>query len=503
MSKTNYTLRRLFYIALAALSIIFSSCGKQKKKPNILFIAVDDLRTELGCYGNTAIKSPNIDKLAEEGIVFNRAYCQQPICMASRASLMSGLRPDTLKIYNCKSLNELAPDVLTLDQHFENNGYQIWASGKIYHHGIDYEKQFGDKYFPAKTKAVGRGYLSEEAIKTVEEYDVYYREERNQTGGGRGPAFESPDVPDNAYHDGLMTDMAIDQLANFKSGKEPFFMAVGYKKPHLPFNAPKKYWDLYDGNTLEMADNPYMPEDVSKFFNYNFGELRNYAGIPKGNELLSDTLSGQLKHGYYACVSYTDEQIGRLLKSLKENGLDENTIVILWGDHGWKLGEHGMWCKHTQFELDNHVPLIMKVPGKSKPSLKTDAFVEFVDIYPTLCELAGLELPGHLQGTSYAPVIKNPNRPWKEGAITVWPNGNRNSNNFVMGYSIQTERYRYTEWIKNDTGELMARDLFDHQTDPDENVNISNKPENQEIIDGLSKLLAKGKGWRNIAEDLD
>ena len=499
--------KSLNQVIMLVFTISMYSCQQandtENKHPNVLFIAVDDLRTELGCYGNNAIKSPNIDKLANEGILFRRAYCQEPICMSSRASLMSGYRPDTLSIFMNQSLNEHAPGVLTINQHFQNNGYQIWASGKIYHHGIDRELQWGEKRVLPETEEQGRGYLSEEALGILDEYDAYYREVRGEPGGGRGPAYESPDVPDNAYHDGGMTDLAIDQLKEYKSTEQPFFMAVGYKKPHLPFNAPKKYWDLYDVDEIEMADNPYMPENVSEYFAYTFGELRNYAGIPKGREPFSDTLSRNLKHGYYACVSYIDAQIGRLLDGLKQNGLDKNTIVILWGDHGWKLGEHGMWCKHTQFELDSHVPLLLRVPGQSKVSLKTDALVEFVDIYPTLCELAGLELPDHLQGASFAPLIEDPDRPWKEGAITVWPLNRNNPERMTMGYSVQTDRYRYTEWIKPGNGELMARDLFDHDVDPDENVNISKLPENADLINQLSELLKQGKGWRSIQKDLN
>jgi iduronate 2-sulfatase len=481
---------------------IFMSCQSEKEKPNILFIAIDDLRPELGCYGNAQIKSPSIDKLASEGLIFNRTYCQQPICMASRASLMSGLRPDTLHIYNCESLEEDAPGILTLDQHFENNGYEIWAAGKIYHHGIDYEVQFGDAYHKVETEQVGRGYLSENAIKIVEEYDTWYREHRKQSGGGRGPAFEWPDVPDNAYHDGKMTDMAIEKLSDLKTSDKPFFMAVGYKKPHLPFNAPKKYWDMYDENEIEEADNSYHPKNVSEYFNYNFGELRNYYGIPKGNSELSDTLKQTLKHGYYACVSYIDVQIGRLLEGLKAHGLDKNTIVILWGDHGWKLGEHNMWCKHTQFHLDNHVPMILKVPGQKVT--KTDALVEFVDIYPSLCELAGLELPDHLQGTSFVPLIENPDKEWKEGALSYWPQSNRTDpERVVVGYTVQTDRYRYTEWIKVSTGELLARDLFDHQTDPHENISIANDPDNEDLMQKLSRMLDKGKGWKEIDRKID
>ncbi|MGK7393286.1 MAG: sulfatase [Candidatus Cyclobacteriaceae bacterium M3_2C_046] len=492
---------KLFFF-LFLVSGFSLSCQSEKQKPNILFIAIDDLRPELGAYGNTQIKSPNIDKLAAEGLIFKRAYCQQPICMASRASLLSGLRPDTLNIYNCKSLQEDAPGILTLDQHFENNGYKIWAAGKIYHHGIDYDIQLGNDYHQVETEETGRGYLAGESKAIVETYDNWYREHRNQPGGGRGPAFEWPDVPDNAYHDGRMTDMAIEKLGLLKNSVSPFFMAVGYKKPHLPFNAPRKYWDMYDANEIGQADNPYHPQSVSQYFDYNFGELRNYYGIPKGKTAFNDTLKNTLRHGYYASVSYIDAQIGRLLEGLKVNGLDENTIVILWGDHGWKLGEHDMWCKHTQFNLDNHVPMIIKVPGQ-KPA-QTNALVEFVDIYPSLCQLAGLELPDHLQGTSFAPLIENPGKKWKAGALSYWPESNRNDpEKAIMGYTVQTDRYRYTEWVRLSTGELLARDLFDHQIDPDENKSIANDPQNEELMHELSKMLDRGNGWKEIARQID
>lgn len=470
-----------------------------KTKPNVLFIAVDDLRPELGCYGNTQIISPNIDKLASDGLVFNRTYCQQSICMASRASLMSGYRPDTLHIYNTRSLDELAPGVLTINQHFENNGYQIWAAGKIYHHSVDHKKQFGNNYHVVETREKGRGYLSDEAWEIVEEFEKEFQKTNNASAEGRGPAFEAANVDDNEYVDGKMTDLAVEKMTDYKNAGKPFFMAVGFHKPHLPFNAPKKYWDMYDPGKISKASNPFKPENASEYFDYNFGELRNYPGIPKGNDILDASLSAKLKHGYYACVSYTDAQIGRLIDALKQNGLYENTIIILWGDHGWKLGEHGMWCKHTQFELDNRVPLLLKVPGQKSKGSKVNAFAEFVDIYPTLCELAGLEIPKHLQGISLAPLVDQPNRKWKEGAISYWPAvGRDNPAKLVMGVAIKTERYRYTEWIKVSTGEVVARDLFDHQLDPAENVGVAAKPENKKVMDELSLLLDKGKGWRKM-----
>ncbi len=491
----------IFLIATVGWAVP-SRATAASERPNVLFIAVDDLRTELGCYGNTTIQSPHIDRLAAEGMVFNRAWCQQAICMASRASLMSGLRPDSHAIYNCKALTDLAPDVLTLNRHFENNGYQIWSSGKIYHHASDRQAQFGDNYQSEETQTVGRGYLAPESIQIVKDYGAVYRETRNENANGRGPAFEAPDVPDAAYPDGYMTDQALQAMETLKKRERPFFMAVGFHKPHLPFNAPKPYWDLYDPARIEPAPNPFNSKDASAYFNnYNFGELRNYAGIPKGREPFSADLARQLKHGYYACVSYTDAQIGKLLDGLKRNGLDKNTIVVLWGDHGWKLGEHGKWCKHTQYAIDNHVPLLVKAPGVGRTG-KTDALVEFVDIYPTLCELAGLELPAHLQGTSFAPVLKNPERPWKEGAISVYPFNTGNPQKRILGFAIQTQRYRYTEWIQEATGDVVDRDLFDHQNDPDENESIAHRPENADRIQTLSRLLDKGKGWKAIAANL-
>lgn len=491
----------LFYVFALLFFLSCTTSGKPEKV-NILFIAVDDLRPELGIYGQSQIKSPNIDKLAAEALVFKRAYCQQAICMASRASIMSGFRPDTLHIYNTKSLNELAPDVLTLNRHFENSGYKVWASGKIYHHEIDHKLQFGENYFTPETGEKGRGYLTEASWKIMDETERWYQLNRKTDAGGRGPAYECADVPDNAYRDGKMTDMALAKMADFKNEEKPFFMAVGFHKPHLPFNAPKKYWDLYDESLIELSKNPFNPKNASTYFNYNFGELRNYPGIPKDDELLGDSISRILKHGYYACVSYTDAQIGRLIDGLKENGLYDNTVIIIWGDHGWKLGEHGMWCKHTQFEIDNHVPLIVKAP-RQKTGLWTDGFVEFVDIYPSLCEMAGLKVPAHVQGTSFVPLFENPGKQWKKAAFSYYPMGRINPEEVVIGYTIKTDRYRYTEWIKNSTNELLAIDLFDHQTDPDENYGIASNPENAQIIKELSLLLNKGKGWREIAANLN
>lgn len=497
------TSRRTFLKSLTAAAgySLFKAgfAASATKRPNILFIAVDDLRPELGCYGNKQIKSPNIDRLADEGIIFERAYCQQPICMASRASLLSGYRPDHAQIYNCDALDNLDPEALTINKYFEQKGYSIWASGKIYHHGVDRKKQWGANYYDPKGEWEGRGYLDDESKRIVREYAKIWEKEQGSDSGGRGPAYESPDVPDNAYADGKMTDEAVKKLGEFAQKKKPFFMAVGYHKPHLPFNAPKKYWDMYSTEGIELADNPFLPQNATEFTPYNFGELRNYYGIPKNQEVLDDQLSRTLKHGYYACVSYIDALIDKLLDALEKNNLRENTVIVLWGDHGWKLGEHGMWCKHTEFDLDHHVPLIFSYPGMAATGKKAASFAEFVDIYPTLCDLAGLELPDHLEGDSLVPAMEQPDLIYKKAAFSQWPKVSRsNPEKVITGYTIKYKTYSYTEWTRNKSGQILARELYDHKTDPAENENIAGYPENKEIVKELSELLAGGKGWKKF-----
>lgn len=469
----------------------------RQSHPNVLFIAVDDLRPELGCYGNTRILSPHIDRLAREGMRFNRAYCQQPICMASRASLMTGYRPDHGNIYSCDAVASLLPDARTLNKHFEQNGYHVWATGKIYHHAQDHAAQFGARHVQPEGQWKGRGYLAEDSIRQMQAYAKIYDKIRGGDSNGRGPAFEAPDVPDNAYADGARTDLAIDQLRRFQGTEKPFFMAVGYSKPHLPFNAPKKYWDLYSADDIQLATNPFLPRGATEFTPYQFGELRNYCGIPKDDKVLPDDLSRQLKHGYYACVSYIDAQIGRLLRALDRSQMRDNTVIVLWGDHGWKLGEHGMWCKHTTFELDCRVPMIFSVPGMQHAGTATEAMSEFVDIYPTLCRLCGLDCPDHLQGDSLEPVLNDPKIDWHEAAFTVWPKQHRRDpDRVIMGYTIACGRYRYTEWTRRQSGQVLARELYDHAVDPAENENIAEAAGMEATVERMSRILDKGQGWR-------
>jgi arylsulfatase A-like enzyme len=461
-----------------------------RRKMNVLFIAVDDLRPELGCYGKKHIISPNIDHLAARGLLFERTYCQQAVCAPSRASIMSGVRPDTSGIYDLNTpLRTAMPNVLSLPQHFKNNGYESISIGKIYHHPKDDRRGWTAEPYRAGTFPKGawkgRGYLTKEAIAQMEKYG-----KANPKMRGRGPAFEAADVADNVYPDGANTDHAIRELSRLKD--KPFFIAMGFYKPHLPFNSPKKYWDMYKPEDIKLADNPFIPKNAPTYATTNWGELRNYYGIPKKGPC-SDELARQLIHGYYACVSYIDAQIGRLLGELDRLKLSDKTVIILWGDHGWKLGEHAGWCKHTNFELDTHVPMILSVPGMKTAGRRTRALTEYVDIYPTLCQACGLRIPKHLEGRSMMSLLDNPQRPWKKAAFSQYPRGR------VMGYSMRTELFRYTEWRNRKTNELMARELYDHKKDPKENVNAVDQPEYKSDIRRLAGMLKRG--WRAALPD--
>ena len=458
----------------------------QPVRKNILFIAVDDLRTELGCYGVDQIKTPNIDRLAKQGVVFNHAYCQQAVSSPTRTSLLTGLRPDATKVYDLVThFRSTVPDVVTLPQHFKNQGYYTRSFGKIYHAGLDDSLSWSEKSvvpayamyaLPINQELVARKKKAL-SLKIGSSPVAQY----NAT---TGPAYECADVPDNTYGDGVITDAAISLLKESKMKDNPFFLAVGFFKPHLPFVAPKKYWDLYDEQTIALAKNPFPPENAPKIALSDWSELRAYEDIPQLGPL-TEGQARKLKQGYYACVSYTDAQIGRLLDELDRQGLTKNTIIILWGDHGWKLGEHGMWSKHTNFENDTQAPLICTFPGQKTKGAYTDGLVEFVDIYPSLCELAGLPLLSHLQGRSFVPLMNSPHQPWKEAAFSQFPRGKG-----IMGYSMRTDRYRYTEWIDKNKN-AVARELYDHLKDPLENTNCVKSSENATLVKELSVKLKK------------
>ncbi len=480
MNKSNHS-RRNFLRALgagaAALAFPGALFGQPRapSKRNVLFIAVDDLRPQLGCYGQSQMISPNIDKLAAGGVVFNRAYCQSPVCGASRASLLSGIRATKDRPFK-GYLHHADRDwgaPLSLPRHFRTHGYHTISNGKVYHHRDDGKGSWSEDVWRPTGEWGGRGYLLAENRAIAQRGD-----------GGQGPAYECADVDDSAYADGMTADKAISDLRRLKEMDGSFFLAVGFVKPHLPFNAPKEYWDLYDRDKLSLADNPFRPKDAPNAAIHNWGELRAYHGIPKEGPL-SDEMARTLIHGYYACTSYTDAQVGRVLNELDRLGLRDNTIVVLWGDHGWNLGEHTLWCKHCHFQTSLRAPLIVRVPWL-KGGTKTDALTEFVDIYPSLCELAGLSLPEHLEGRSFVPLLKEPGRSGKEAIYS----------RFHDGESVRTERYCYTEWAKGE-GPVYARMLYDQQLDPDENVNIAERPENADLVKRLAEQLHRFRaGYR-------
>jgi arylsulfatase A-like enzyme len=487
---TREPIARTLLLALLIAAPLQADTAAAPRRPNVLFIAVDDLRPELGTYGSVVL-SPHIDRLAASGTLFESAYCQEALCMPTRASLLTGRRPDTTRVYAFnRDFRESLPDVVTLPEHFKNHGYHTRAFGKVFH--IDDPRSWSEPLWRSKQPEyhTQRGEQILQWIKedyrrltfTWELGDGYTKSKRMG-----GLPWEAPEVPDNALREGDMTQTVLGVIDEVKD--KPFFLAVGYHKPHLPFIAPKKYFDLYDHNAIQTAKNPYPPKDAPAFAVYNFNDLRHYYGIPKIGPI-GEEQSRDLIHAYYACVSYVDAQIGRLLARLDELDLRRNTIVILWGDHGWQLGEHGIWDKHTNFETSTHVPLIISVPGQ-KPG-RTGALVEFVDIYPSLSELCSLPMPEGLEGTSFAPLVEKPDREWKRAAFSQFPRiipGHGRG----MGYSMRTQRYRFTEWLGEDR-RPVAVELYDHQTDPGENVNIAGRAENRSLVEQLRTQLHAG--WR-------
>jgi len=464
-------------IALTLLPLALFSCNernsKEEGKKNVLFIAVDDLRPELNCYGAEHIHSPNMDRLAMEGVQFTRAYCNIPVSGASRASLLTGTRPTYNRwIHHNDRIDEMLPDVPTIGKYFRDNGYHTVHNSKIMHHPGDAKGSWTEEWWP---DCIGswRNYANPKHIQL------------DTTASEKDPAYECYAVPDTAYKDGKTAMKAIQDLKRLKDQDKPFFLGVGFFKPHLPFNAPKKYWDLYDPAKIQFPEYQKKSLNAPDESMHNSGELRAYRDIPPTGRL-SDTMARNLIHGYYACVSYIDAQVGKVLNALDEMGLSDNTIVVLWGDHGWNLREHGLWCKHCNFETSLHAPLIIKDPDMKK-GRQTDAVAEFVDIYPTLCELCDVGMPGHLEGKSLLPVIKNPEGTTDGIAVSRWHDGT----------TIIDPPYFYTEWVDS-TGKKQVDMLYDHAEDPKETVDISGNTEHKKLVEKLDESLRAH--WGNFID---
>lgn len=538
-------MRKVIYLLLF---LCFSSCIEKheevKRSPNILFIAIDDLRPELGSYGSEIAISPNLDKLASEGLQFNRAYCQQAICGPSRASLLTGMRPETSGIiHNYIKIRDTFPDVVTLPQHFKNNGYDAVYAGKIFHHGDRDDEQSWSQVLKIHPDTLKKGkgikgfaLLENQKKKLDKRKEMFVRYgDVAKYGLAMGPAYEAADVPDNTYSDGYHTDLAIKALNKLSQNKDkPFFLALGMNKPHLNWVSPKKYWDLYDPKQIEQAKIKTAPENGAAMGLHPSFELRVRDGIPKKGAF-EPKLGTTLKHAYLACVSYVDAQIGRMITALEESGVRNNTIIIIWSDHGFHLGDMGVWGKATNYEIATRVPMIIWTPDMPKKAqgFQTDALVELVDIYPTLCDLTGLKKPAYLDGHSFKPLITEPEQEWKTAVFSQFPSpalrewgaialrqGMRETyfgpllqdveakiktqfgekwkrklfEEYVMGYSMRTENYRLIAWkdLRDKDSEPLFVELYDHQTDLAESVNIAK--ENPRIVTKL--LVQMDKGWQ-------
>jgi arylsulfatase A-like enzyme len=432
--------------------------------------------------------TPNLDRLASRGTSFTRTYCQQALCNPSRNSVLSGTRPDAfIGRTRGNFYRQARPELVSLPQHFKNNGYFTRSLGKILHHNGMGRDLLEPQYDPVSWSEPmfwpkGGIYALREDIWTRCQIELRRsisipKNDKELT--------EMADVPDGAYRDGMIAEEAIRTMRRVKD--QPFFLAVGFFKPHTPFNAPTKYWELYDPSRIILAGNPEPPVDVPSAAMYNWEYIRSFRGIPDTGPI-SKEKARHLIHGYYAAVSYMDAQLGRVLDELERLELDQKTVIVLWSDHGYMLGEHGIWGKHTNFEMATLTPMIVSVPGQKNAGGVCDALTELVDIYPTLCELCDLPLPDHLEGTSFAPLMENPQLPWKRAVFSQYPRQG------TMGRSMRTERYRYTEWRNVKTGQLTAGELYDHSVDPGENENRADHVEFAALVKRLSTQLSKG--WR-------
>ena len=450
------------------------------QRPNVLFIAVDDLRPQLNCYGKQFMKTPNFDALARRSVLFERAYCMVPTCGASRASLMTSLRPKPNRFTShLTRADKDAPNAITLNTLLKNAGYTTISLGKIFHDPQDSVAGWSQPPWRAK----GSDYSSQAMVRdAVARHKTTYGKQVKKDV--RGPAVESADLPGEHYRDHQTASKTIEHLGSFaQRSAEPFFLACGFVKPHLPFCAPQKYWDLYEADSIIIPDNYSLPENVPDRAAHSSGELRSYAGIPPTGPVDRAT-ARQLIHGYYACVSFIDAQLGRVLMALDESGLADNTIIVLWGDHGWQLGEHGMWNKHSCFETSMHTPLMIAAPGVTG-GVRTAALTEFIDVYPTLCELTGTAIPDHVEGASLAPLLRDPSLPGKPYAVGRYQSGD----------TIRSDHYRFSQYRnKNGAGAVNGSMLYDHRVDDQENNNLADEAAAQSTAKLLARELNTRKG---------
>ncbi len=462
----------------------YSCQPSSNNSSNILFINIEDLSTNLGCYDKPYIKSPNIDKLASRGTIFDRAYTNQPVCAASRSSYLTGLRPETTGVdypYSCYFVKEIAPNHYTFAQYFHEKGYKIRNFGKI-HHGKDLDEEIHpciDSNAPS--------YHNPENLKKLKNRD---RNSQNPPFAEL-PPYDTADRPDDHWRDGQNTEALLRELENISENEKPFCFSIGFHKPHLPLSAPKKYWELYNREEIPLADYRQRPEGAPDIA-YNRYNLKQYTwehDNPK--KQFSPGYDRLLRHAYFACVSFIDAQIGKIMDKLEDMGKLDNTIIVLIADHGFHTGELNHWGKASLFEPSLQVPMIITTPDSNNRNQRTQGLVELVDIMPTIIDLAGYEKPDYMEGTSMKPLLQNPKRKWKSAVFS------RQTSDILSrkrGLSIRTKRYRYVEWKNVLTDEILELELYDLEKDPHQTKNIAHDPANSDLIERLSKQL--DNGWK-------
>jgi len=472
----------------------------QAQAPHILFIAVDDLKPTLGCYGDTLAHTPHIDALAARGVTFTNAHCQQAVCAPSRVSLLTSRYPDQTRVWDLNTqMRDMDPDMVTLPQYLIGMGYRTSGTGKVFDSrsvdgnrdapswSVSFRNNWDPRYYsPEYGKPVQYFYASAHSRDTVAFLeaeaasqgvsDVFsYVKERYH------PSVERAEVPFDAYADGAIANVGLELLEESAASGKPFFLAVGFHRPHLPFNAPGEFWDLWDRSDFSVAPFQEPSQGGPSIAYHNFSELRSYTDIPSSGPLSEDKQL-ELIHAYYAATAYIDSMVGLLLARLDELGLRENTLVVLWGDHGWHLGDHELWCKHSNFEQATRSPLIIAAPGLDLAGSSSSSPVEFTDIAPTLLELSGIQIPGYFEGESLLPVLEDTLARIREAALSQYPRQGK------MGYTLRSERYRYTRW-QNDDGSAYARELYDYEEDPLERVNLVTNPMLQDLVTHMDSLL--------------
>ncbi|QDU83281.1 Choline-sulfatase [Planctomycetes bacterium Pla163] len=458
-------------------------------RPNVLFISIDDLRCELPAYGSEHVLAPNLTAFADRALTFERAYCQFASCCPSRTSVLTGVRPDTSGVHDQdQHFRDTLPDVVTLPQHFKEHGWTTRAVGKVHHGNLVDERSWSEPWMPIKDEVVQ---YADSAIGVA----------------ARGRAFEAAAVDDGTFHDGLVARRGVEALTEFaaRSGggsnggeREPFFLALGFLRPHLPFVAPQRYFDAYPLESIELASYRERPAGAPSNAILDGAELRMFEGVPDGP--LPDELARELRRAYWAATSYVDAQVGLVLDALDRLGLADDTVVVIWSDHGYKLGEFGAWCKKTTVELDTRVPLLLRAPGVTRAGSRTAGLVELVDLYPTLAEVCGLPLPAHLEGTSFAPLLVDPERAWKSAVFSQQTRG-AVPDRMRVGLSMRTERYRLTRWVRMaDRDEVLDVELYDHTNDPLELVDVSDATGREGELAALTEQLLAG--WSAVRDDV-